>query len=68
MEEILAELREIKKALQAITSSLEREDDLTVGIVISDGHSNDLVVKDGDFNADKFCEELSRQLRGLLLK
>lgn len=68
MEEILAELREIKKALQAIASSLEREDDLTVGIVISDGHSNDLVVKDCEFNDDKFCEELSRQLRGLLLK
>lgn len=68
MNEILSELKEIRKSLQAIASSLEREDDLTVGIVISDGHSNDLVVKDCEFNADKFCEELSRQLRGLLLK
>lgn len=66
MDEALAELREIKKALQAIASSLEREKALTVGVMVSDGHSNDLVVKDCEFNADKFCEELSRQLRGLL--
>ena len=57
MEEILAELREIKEALQAIASSLEREDDLTVGIVISDGHSNDLVVKD--------CEKLEERSRAI---
>lgn len=63
---MLKELQEIKKTLQAIASNLERENDLTVGLVVSDGHSDDLVVKDGDFNADKFCEELSRQLRGLL--
>ena len=66
MEEVLAELQEIKKALQAIASSLEREKALTVGVMVSDGHSNDLVIKDCEFNADKFCEELSRQLRGLL--
>ena len=66
MDETLAELREIKKALQAIASSLEREKALTVGVMVSDGHSNDLVIKDCEFNADKFCEELSRQLRGLL--
>lgn len=66
MEEILEELREIKKSLQAIAGSLEREKALTVGVMVSDGHSNDLVIKDCEFNADKFCEELSRQLRGLL--
>lgn len=66
MDETLAELREIKKVLQAIASSLEREKALTVGVMVSDGHSNDLVIKDCEFNADKFCEELSHQLRGLL--
>lgn len=66
MNEILSELKEIRKALQAIASSLEREKALTVGVMVSDGHSNDLVIKDCEFNADKFCEELSCQLRGLL--
>lgn len=66
MNEILSELKEIRKALQAIAGSLEREKALTVGVMVSDGHSNDLVIKDCEFNADKFCEELSRQLRGLL--
>lgn len=65
MEEVVAELQEIKKSLQAIAGSLEREQALTVGVMVSDGHSNDLVIKDCEFNADKFCEELSRQLRGL---